>query len=339
MIKCVSLSALLSLGLAVAPAVADTFFANKTITMMNAGSPGGGYDLYARTVTRHMQRHIPGEPNIVNTNVPGAGSLTLTNQLYSRSPRDGLTMGMPFPGAILGPLLDEDSKANFKPVEFGYIGSASSATRVCAIFHTANVRSFAEARTRETIIGADAPGGSLFDYTAMLRNELGARFNMVRGYKSSVDITLAMERGEVNGICGIDWSSLRAQKQNWIREKRVNIILQMGHDADPELVSMGVPTIWSFVSDPDTREMLNLILSQQTFGRPFVVPPGVPQERLQTLRDAFDATMKDEALLVDANKLGIDISPASGKRLQELIVKLFATDDRVVKRARAAVRP
>ena len=102
MIKCVSLSALLSLGLAVAPAVADTFFANKTITMMNAGSPGGGYDLYARTVTRHMQRRIPGEPNIVNTNVPGAGSLTLTNQLYSRSPRDGLTMGMPFPGAILG---------------------------------------------------------------------------------------------------------------------------------------------------------------------------------------------------------------------------------------------
>ncbi len=338
MIRCVSLSALLSLGLAVAPAAADTFFANKTITMMNAGSPGGGYDLYARTVTRHMQRHIPGEPNIVNTTCPAPeASPSPTSSIQDRraTADDGYAVSRRNPR----PLLDEDSKATFKPVEFGYIGSASSATRVCAIFHTANVKSFAEARTRETIIGADAPGGSLFDYTAMLRNELGAKFNMVRGYKSSVDITLAMERGEVSGICGIDWSSLRAQKQNWIREKRVNIILQMGHDADEELVGMGVPTIWSFVSDPDTREMLNLILSQQTFGRPFVVPPGVPRERLQILRDAFDATMKDEALLADAAKLGIDISPASGRRLQELIVKLFATDDRVVKRARAAVRP
>ena len=339
MMKSVSLSALLSLVATAAPVAADTFFANKTITVMNAGSPGGGYDLYARTVTRHMQRHIPGEPNIVNTNVPGAGSVTLANQLYSRASRDGLTIGMPFPGAILGPLLDEKTKATFKPSEFGYIGSANVATRVCAIFHTKNIKTFEDARKQETVIGADAPGGSLFDYTAMLRNELGAKFKMVRGYKSSVDITLAMERGEVNGICGIDWSSLRAQKQDWIREKRVNVILQMGPDEDKELSAMGVPTIWSFVKDPDKKEILNLILSQQVFGRPFAVPPGVPVERLAILRKAFDATMKDEALLADAKKLGIDISPASGSRLQEMITKLYATDERIVKGARAAVKP
>ncbi len=329
----------LSLAATVGPASADNFFANKTITMMNAGSPGGGYDLYARTVTRHMQRHIPGEPAIVNTNVPGAGSMTLANQLYSRSSKDGLTIGMPFPGAIMGPLLDEKTKATFKPTEFGYIGSANTATRVCAIFHTANIRSFQDAMKTETVIGADAPGGSLFDYTALIRNQLGAKFNMVRGYKSSVDITLAMERGEVSGICGIDWSSLRAQKQDWIRDKRVNIILQIGPDEDPDLTAMGVPTIWGFVKDPDTKETLDLILSQQIFGRPFLVPPGVPQERLAILRTAFDATMKDPALLADADKLGIEISAASGKRLEDLVAKLYATDQRIVKRAREAVKP
>ena len=216
----------ISAGMAVAiaaPARSDDFYARKTITMIIGGNPGGGYDLYARALMRHYARHIPGEPNIIGQNSPGAGSLNLANHMYTRASKDGLTIGMPFPGVIVGPLLDERMNATFKPSEFRYVGSANVSTRVCATYHTSQTRTFEDALARETVMGGDAPGGSLFDYANFLRNEVGAKFKVIRGYKGSVDITLSMERGEVEGICGLDWSSLRSQKPHWVKDKLMHV--------------------------------------------------------------------------------------------------------------------
>jgi hypothetical protein len=192
---------------------------------------------------------------------------------------------------------------------------------------------------RETLIGGDAPGGSLFDYAHFLRKEVGANFRIVRGYKGSTDITLAMERGEVEGICGLDWSSLRGQKPDWVRNNRMHVLLQVALDAHPGLSGQGVPTLWHYVKDDEKRSVLELIVGQQVFGRPFMLPPGVPADRTEVLRKAFDATMADQAFLADSERMGLEITPATGKRVQDLVAKMYASPAAVVKRAKEALIP
>ena len=324
---------------AVSHAHAEDFYAKKQITMVIGGNPGGGYDLYARALIRHYARHIPGEPNIIGQNMPGAGSVNLANHMYTRAPKDGVTIGMSFPGVIVGPLFDERMNATYKPGEFRYIGSANVSTRVCATYHTSKTKTFEDALARETVMGGDAPGGSLFDYANFLRNEVGAKFKVIRGYKGSVDITLSMERGEVEGICGLDWSSLRSQKPHWVKDKLMHVILQVGLDEHAGLAKDGVPTLWKYVKDKETRAVLELIVSQQVFGRPFLVPPGTPDDRVAILRKAFDATMADKAFIADAEKMGLEIEPASGQRVQDVVAKVYAAPDAVVMRARKALMP
>ena len=200
-------------------------------------------------------------------------------------------------------------------------------------------RTFEDALTRETVMGGDAPGGSLFDYLQFLRREVGAKFKVVRGYKGSVDILLAMERREVEGICGLDWSSLRSQRPDWVRDKRMHVILQTGLDTHEGLAAQGVPNLWKYVKDDDSRRVLELIVSQQVFGRPFKLPPGVPAERVTIVRKAFDATMADKDFLADAEKMGLEITPAGGARVQDVVAKMYASPENIVKRAREALQP
>jgi tripartite-type tricarboxylate transporter receptor subunit TctC len=321
------------------PAHADDFYARKSITLIVGGNPGGGYDLYARALVRKYAKHIPGEPAIVVQHMPGAGSVNLANHLYTRAPKDGLTIGMVFPGVIVGPLLDERMEARFKPTEFIYLGSANNSTRVCATFQGSETRTFDDALKRETVMGGDAPGGSLFDYLQFLRREVGAKFKVVRGYKGSVDILLSMERREVEGICGLDWSSLRTQKPDWVRDNRMHVILQTGIDTHAALAAQGVPNIWNYVKGDDSRRVLELILGQQVFGRPFKLPPGVPADRVAILRKAFDDTMADKAFIADAEKMGLEVTPATGARVQEVVEKMYASPPNIVKRAREALQP
>jgi tripartite-type tricarboxylate transporter receptor subunit TctC len=321
------------------PAHAADFYANKTINLIVGANPGGGYDLYARALVRHFPKHIPGEPTIVVQHMPGAGSVNSANHLFARAPKDGLTVGMIFPGAIAAPLFDERRKVGFKPTEFVYLGSANVSTRVCATFESSPTKTFDDALKRETVMGGDAPGGSLFDYLQFLRREVGAKFKVVRGYKGSVDILLSMERKEVEGICGLDWSSLRTQKPDWVRDKRMHVILQTGLDSHAGLAAQGVPTLWKYVKDGETRKVLELILGQQVFGRPFLLPPGVPAERAAILRKAFDATMADKAFVADATKMGLEIAPASGARVQDVVAKMYAAPPAILKRARTALQP
>jgi tripartite-type tricarboxylate transporter receptor subunit TctC len=320
---------------------AQDVYKGKTINLIIGANPGGGYDLYGRALARHYARHIPGDPNIVVQNMPGAGSINAANHMANRASKDGLTIGMVFPGAIIGPLIDDKikSRAQYKPREFEYLGTANVSTRVCATYHTSKTKTFDDALKRVTIIGGDAPGGSLFDYANFLRNEVGAKFDVSRGYKGSSDVALAMERGEVEGICGFDWSSLRTQKRDWVQNKKVNVILQVAPEEHEGLAKMGVPTLWKYVKDKDTREVLELIVSQQVFGRPFLLPAGTPKDRVAVLRKAFDATMADKAFLADAEKMGLEIEPASGQKVQQTVVKLYAAPASVVERAKRALQP
>jgi tripartite-type tricarboxylate transporter receptor subunit TctC len=315
------------------------FYAGKQIVLLVGGNAGGGYDLYARALSRHMGRHVPGAPTFVVRNQPGAGSGTAAAFLSSIAPKDGTIIGALFPGVIIGPLLEEKSEGLFDPTKFAYLGSADSGTRVCITYRNSPIKSFEDARKSKAIMGASAAGGSTRDYAYMNNHAAGAKFEVVSGYKGTVDIFLAMERGEVDGMCGLDWTSLKSQRPDWLRDGKLNIILQNGADSEPELDKIGVPTVWSFIGRQEDRAAVEMVVSQQIFGRPFVMPPGTPPERVKILRDAFMATLKDPKFLEDAEKTRLDVAPSAGERVQQVVEKLYSSSGDTVRRARQIISP
>ena len=334
------LSALLAAGAAgIAPATAADFYAGKTIEFLVGGDVGGGYDIYARTIGRHLARHIPGEPTIVVKNMPGAGGGRAAAYLYSVAPKDGTTIAIVFPGAIVGPLLEDRAQDLYDPTKFNYLASADSGTRLCVTYQTSKIKTFEDAQKQKTLAGASQAGGSTRDYANMHNKTAGTQFEVITGYKGTADIFLAIERGEVDGMCGIDWTSVRSQRADWIRDKKVNILVQVNLEPEAELTKMNVPQIWPYVKTDLDKQAVELVVGQQVFGRPFIAPPDVPADRVEILRDAFMATMQDKALLADAEKSRIDIVPGSGEKVQQLVAKLYATSSNVVDRAKEIVKP
>jgi tripartite-type tricarboxylate transporter receptor subunit TctC len=320
-------------------APAADYYTGRTIDFLIGGDVGGGYDIYARLIGRHLGRFIAGNPAVVPKNQPGAGSGRVASFLYGVAPRDGTAIGAVFPGAIMGPLLDDRAQALYDPTRFQYLGSADNATRVCISGARARVRTFADALAHKTIMGASAAGGSTRDYANMHRKTTGAMFEVVGGYKGTVDIFLAIERGEVDGMCGLDWASLKSQRPDWVRDKTVNILVQVGLEPDAELSGLGVPEIWKYVKGEDDRKAVELIIGQQTFGRPYLAPPGVAPEALRILRAAFTAAMKDHELLAEAGRARIDVVPTSGEKVQRLVEQLYAAPKATVERAKDLVKP
>ena len=255
------------------------------------------------------------------------------------APKDGTAIGAVFPGAIMGPLLDDRAQALYDPTRFLYLGSADNATRVCISGARARVRTFEDALAHKTIMGASAAGGSTRDYANMHRKTTGAMFELVAGYKGTADIFLAMERGEVDGMCGLDWASLKSQRPDWVRDKSVNILVQVGLEADAELSGLGVPPIWKYVKSEDDRKAVELIVGQQMFGRPYLAPPGVAAEPLHILRAAFTATMQDREFLAEAERARIDVTPTTGEKVQRLVQQLYAAPKATVERAKDLVKP
>jgi tripartite-type tricarboxylate transporter receptor subunit TctC len=332
-------AAALTMAAAIPPAGAADFYAGKTIDFVIGSNPGGGYDIYARAIARHIVRHIPGNPSIVPKNLPGAGSAKATTFIYSVAPKDGTALGAAFPGAIMEPLLGDRAKATYDPPKLQYVGTADNGTRVCVTWHAAPTKTFEDARQRKTILGASQAGGSSRDYAYMHNKLNGTRFEIVSGYKGTVDILLAMERGEVEGLCGYDWTSLKTQRPDWLRDKKVNILVQVALEPEAALTQLGVPRIANFVSNDDDRKALELIITQQVFGRPYFLPPGTPADRVQLLRDAFMKTMADPAFLEDAKKQRLDIDALDGEKVQKMVEALYAAPAAIVERAKAAVKP
>lgn len=332
-------AAALGACLTAAPAPAADFYAGKTIEFLIGGDVGGGYDIYARTLARHLHRFIPGSPTIVTKNQPGAGSGRAASFLYGVAPKDGSVIGAVFPGAIMGPLLDDRAQALYDPTKFQYLGSADNATRVCISHERSQIKSFEDTLRHKTIMGASAAGGSTRDYVNMHKKTTGAMFDLVAGYKGTADIFLAMERGEVDGMCGLDWASLKSQRPDWVRNKTANILAQINLEPDAELTKLGVPQIWKFIRSGDDKKAVELIIGQQVFGRPYLAPPGVAAEPLKILRDAFSATMADKEFLADAERTRIDVVPSSGERVQQLVEQLYATPKATIERAKDLIKP
>jgi tripartite-type tricarboxylate transporter receptor subunit TctC len=322
-----------------APGNAADYYAGKSIEFIVGGDSGGGYDIYARAVARHLARHIPGNPTIVVKNMPGAASTRAGIYISTVAPKDGTSIAAMMPGAIMGPLLEDKPVTQFDPTKVSYIGTADSGVRVCATFQKSKIRTFADAQKNNTVVGASAAGGATRDYAYLHNHTAGTKFEVVAGYKGTVEIALAMERGEVDGLCGWDWSSVKSQKGEWVRERLLNVLVQVGLRPQQELTDMGVPSIWTFVRSDEDRRVAELVVSQQVFQRSYIAPPATPEATLNVLRAAFDATVQDPQFLADAAKMQISITPLDGQAVQDLVAKLYALPRALVERARAAIKP
>jgi len=321
-----------------APVRAADYYAGKTIEWTVGADVGGGYDIYSRTIAKYLPKYIPGAPVIVVKNLPGAGSAKAATFLAQVAPKDGTSIGSLMPGGVIGPLLEEGVKPQYDPTKLVYLATADSGTRVCATFVNSKTKTFADAQKQKTVMGASQAGGSTRDYVNMLRKAADAQFTLVTGYKGTAEIGLAVERGEVDGLCGWDWSSLKAQKSDWLRDKKVNILIQLSLEPEAELTKMGVPPVWQFIKNDEDKKALELVVSQQVFGRPFVAPPGTNPEAVKILREAFAAAMKDKDLLADAEKAKIDINALDGAKVQDVVTKVYASPPAVVARAKELIK-
>jgi tripartite-type tricarboxylate transporter receptor subunit TctC len=328
-----------AVALATPSARAADYFAGKSIDLLIGAPAGGGYDIYARALARHYGRHIPGQPVIVSKNMPGAGSARAAGFISAVAPKDGTAIAAIMPGAVMGPLLDEKAEALFDPTKVNYLGTANNGTRVCVSRKDSKIKTFDDALTQKAAFGGVSSNDSTREYGYMHKNTAGAQYDVVSGYSGTAEIALAMERGEIDGACGWDWSSFKSQRPDWIRDGKVNLLLQVGLEPNAELTRMGVPSVFKYVKSDEARKVVELVISQQVFQRSYIAPPGLPAEQLETLRSAFDATMSDRQFLGDAEKIRIDVSPLSGAKVQALVQKLYATPKDIVARARQAITP
>ncbi len=312
------------------------FYKGKSISILVGSSPGGGYATYAGVLERHYSRHIPGNPNIIAKSMPGAGSLKATSVIYNKSPKDGTEMAAIFMGAVVEPLIGDQGKT-FDANKLVYVGSLNRETSICISWHASGIKSFEELFQKEMVVGASGWTSSIRQYPTVLKNLLGAKFRVISGYEGSSEARLAMEKGETQGICGLQWSSFATSHADWIKEKKVNILLQMAPDSHPDLDKLGVPNVWKYVKTPDQERALRVIFTQLKFGRPYILPPGVPADRVKALRDAFMATAKDPAFLADAEKAKIGIDAVSGDEVQKLVADVYKTPAADVQRAKAAL--
>ena len=316
-------------------ALAADFYAGKKLTVLVGGGAGGGHDIFARMLTRHLVKHIPGAPVIIVQNMPGAGGTRAAEFIYTQGAKDGTFIGTVFPGALVGPLLQEGVKFRYDPLKFAYIGSGDTDTRFCATYHTSKIKTFKDLAQNEGIFGASGAGGSTRDYAYMAANLAGAKIKLVSGYTGTPPIALAMERGEVDGLCGYGWSIFKSERMEWIKQKKLNFLVQMSLSPDPELTAMGVPDFTSLLSG-DKRKAAELIIAQQAFSRPYIAPPGAPAAAVTILRTAFDKALVDPALIADFAKINITNKPMKGADVEALVSKLYATPQNIVALARAA---
>ena len=310
----------------------------KTVTIVIGTDAGGGFDLYARAVGRHIGRYLPGKPLIIPQNMPGAGSVKATEYLYTLAPKDGTTFGIVFPGALIEPLASGGTKFRYDPTKFEYLGTADSGTRLCVTHHTSKIKTFEDAQRLPSNFAGSAPSSSTTDYAQMLISLAGMKAKIVNGYKSTVDTMVALERGEVDGLCGYDSGSFQAQRPDWFGTPLAHMILQVGLEPSEKLTAMGVPSLWKYVSG-ENRVIAELIVAQQEFHRPFIAPPGVSAAHLAALRTAFMATMKDPEFVADAARMKLDVNPKDGATVAALIGRMYGSPPELVDKMRKALRP
>jgi tripartite-type tricarboxylate transporter receptor subunit TctC len=330
----VALSLVLAPAAARADSVAD-FYRGKTVEVYVGYSTGGGYDIYARTLARHMGRFIPGNPTLVPKNMEGAGSLRLANWLANAAPRDGSAFGTIGRGTAFDPVLGQPG-AQFTAGDFSWLGSMNNEVSICAAWATSGVAKFDDLLARELLVGAVSNNDDTGQFAKVMNTVLGTKLKIVAGYPGGNDVVLAMERGEVQGRCGWSWSSVLAAHMSWWKEKKINILVQLALTKHPDLPD--VPLITDLAKNDAQHQMLRMIFARQVMGRPFVAPPGVPKERVAALRKAFMDTMADKDFLADCLKAKLEIAPVSGERVEALVKEVYATPADVARQAAAALK-
>jgi len=310
------------------------FYRGKQIRFIVGSAPGGTYDLLARIVARHMGGHIPGKPTIIVQNQPTAGGIVMTNELYALGPRDGTVVGVPLNGIPAAPLL-QPKVARFDSAKLLWVGSTHSEPYVAYVWHTAPVHNLTDVLTKQLVVGATTPGTTMNDFPMLTNAVLGTKFKIVPGYGSTPLMNEALQRGEIEGVVGFGWFALNAQVGPLIKEHKIVMLAQFGTTRSRLLPD--VPLMLDLAKSEADRQALLLLFGRTEYGRPYFLPPGVPTDRVEALRRAFDATMKDPAFVADANRIGFPLDPLTGEQVQALIGELAKTPAATVARVRAAL--
>jgi len=302
------------------------FFRGKTVSLLVGFGPGGEDDLWARTVSRHWSTHIPGNPNVVPVHAPGSAGLLVANRLYNTAPKDGTVLGMINRGIVFEPLLGGQG-TQFDALKLNYIGSPGRDTTVCAARKDAAVQTLQDLYSKELTVGGTGSGADTAIYPEFLAALLGMKLKLVKGYQGSHEIQLAMERGEVQGIC-LAYDSL--SRGHLARTGRINVLLQAALAPDPRIKD--VPMVIDTTRSPEDRKALELFFARAAMGRPFVAPPGLPEDRLAALRAAFDAAVADPAFLEDARKQNLNVVPVTAREMMDVVTKAYNTPPEIVRR-------
>jgi tripartite-type tricarboxylate transporter receptor subunit TctC len=325
-----ALATALPLSIARAQSPAE-FYKGKTVEFYIGYSVGGGYDLYARTIARHIGKHIPGNPTVVPKNMEGAGSLRLANWLFRVGAKDGSVIGTIGRGTGFDPILGQQG-AQFDGTKFTWLGSANNEVSVCVSWNaTSGIAKFEDLLNKEMTVGGTSSSADTDQFPRIMNGVLGTKMRIVSGYPGGNDVVLAMERGEVKGRCGWSWSSVVSTHRVWLDEKKMTVLAQLALQKHPDLPD--VPLIIDLAKTDEQKQILKLIFARQVMGRPYLAPPGIPADRAAALRQAFMDTMTDKDFLADAEKAQLEITPVDGAGIQKLVTEVYQTPPEVAKKA------
>ena len=314
-------------------AAVEDFYKGRTVSIIIGYSVGGGYDTYARMLARYLGDHIPGRPGVVPQNMPGAGSIKAANYIYGVAPKDGTviaTFGRTIPVA---PLLAA-AGAIFDATKFTWLGSISKDTSLCITSAKSEVKTWDDFLAKPSTFGGEGAGADPDVFAHLYKNVFGAKAKLVAGYPGTNDVALAMERGEIDGFCGLSWSTLKSRHPDWLNNKSINIIVQAGLKKEPELPD--IPFAVDLAKNQEQLSIVKLVLVSQEIARPFAAPPGLPSDRRAALLAAFEQTMKDRAFLSEAKTQGLDVNPVSAKDIDTLLAEVYATPKSITDKAAKA---
>ncbi len=329
--SCIAAALALATGFAAADGL-EAFYKGLNMPLIIGYSAGGGYDLYARMLARHFGKHIPGNPTIVPQQMAGAGSLRAANYIFSAAPKNGSVIGTFSRSMGISPLLD---KANFDSRKFTWLGSITDDNTVCLTWNTSPIKTWADFTSKPSKLGGEGPGADPDIWAQAYKNVLGAKDQLVSGYPGTNDIVLAMQRGEVDGLCGISWSTINAAHPDWMPKHLVNVLVQAPISKADDIA--GVPHAADIAKTPEQLQILKVLMASQGMARPFVAPPDIPADRKAALTAAFDATMSDPDFLAEARRLSLDVRPVTGAAIEKILAEVYATPKDVLTKTIKAI--
>ena len=317
---------------------AAPYYKGKTVTIVVGSTPGGGYDVYARLLSRYLSKHLPGEPTVIVTNMPGAGSQTAAAYVARVALKDGTFIAAPYATQPLDPILDERSQLNYDPGRMNYLGTAISDQLACLVRPNAPAVAFDDMFKTPIVMGGVSVTSATGYLSILYNNVLGTKFKQVFGYPGGREIIMAIQKGEIDGMCGMNWSSLKSSYADSINKGEIEIAAQENVKGIPDLDKMGIPLTGSYAHDEEQSRILEIIYSQEVYARPYFVAAEVPADRVRMLRRAFMETWRDPDLLKDAATMNLDVGATSGEEVQLLLQKIYSSPPSILQSAREAIK-